>query len=665
MRKYNNTGDGDQFNIENVGQFNAPPSAPRDPVLVKLLSAVQKEVKERLAQSLHRAVDAELLNLGKVLEPHQVLSRWTMEMSLQNRPLKPLPPEMTIVEVFELPEVGQQLLILGEPGSGKTTTLLELTQALVERALEDSVAPIPVLVNLSSWKDPQQKIFDWLLGDLKSKYGLRQELGGQFLRQNQLLPCLDGLDEVAPIRQEACAVELNKWLTGNTENQSMGVVVCCRCEEYEKIVRKRLFLENSVALQPLSDEQIEIYLNQFQLGSVWENVQASPQLQDLLRKPIFLAIFGLVAPQFDFSAWKQRTTDADRIEYLFDSCWIVAMERVLVDVKSQERGVLSKTYGTKKLPNRQKVRWALVFVAKAMEQESQTDLLIEKIQPTWLRNRRQQRLYQLLADLIEGLMLGLIFSLIGGLTGGLNFGILGLSLGLSLGLIRGLTADLNYISPIEAIKLPISREARREIFHSLRKYLIRGLIFGLIGGLIVGLIGGLIVGLLIGPIFELTIRGLTVGLIGGLIGWLITGLIVGLIEGLKADIEDRTTPNQGIKNSLRNLIFLTGSALLAAIPFKLLLEHFLAGTLSSDQIFGIVCQALIAFILTSFLAGGGLALVQHTSLRIVLAWNGYAPYRYDKLLDYCTERLLLQRIGGRYRFMHKLLQEHFAKMPLD
>jgi hypothetical protein len=37
----------------------------------------------------------------------------------------------------------------------------------------------------------------------------------------------------------------------------------------------------------------------------------------------------------------------------------------------------------------------------------------------------------------------------------------------------------------------------------------------------------------------------------------------------------------------------------------------------------------------------------------------------DKPLDDCIERLLLQRIGGRYRFMHKLLQEHFAKMPLD
>ncbi|MDX2214756.1 MAG: hypothetical protein SFY66_15820 [Oculatellaceae cyanobacterium bins.114] len=48
----------------------------------------------------------------------------------------------------------------------------------------------------------------------------------------------------------------------------------------------------------------------------------------------------------------------------------------------------------------------------------------------------------------------------------------------------------------------------------------------------------------------------------------------------------------------------------------------------------------------------------------MLAANGYAPFRYDLLLNYCTERLLLQRVGGRYRFMHKLLQDHFARMEL-
>jgi hypothetical protein len=79
----------------------------------------------------------------------------------------------------------------------------------------------------------------------------------------------------------------------------------------------------------------------------------------------------------------------------------------------------------------------------------------------------------------------------------------------------------------------------------------------------------------------------------------------------------------------------------------------------------IVSVTLFFLIWTGFDKGGGDALTKHIALRIVLAWNGYAPFRFDLLLNYCTERLLLQRIGGRYRFMHKLLQDYFAKMELD
>jgi hypothetical protein len=175
----------DQFVINQPHQviFVPPPATTRDPVLETLLGVVQHEVKERLAQSLHRVARNTLLNLGKALEPDRVCSQWAMKMSVQARPPQMLPAEMTIAQVFELPEVERKLLILGEPGSGKTTTLLELAHFLLEQAWADPDAPIPVLVNLSSWKDPQQPIFDWWVGELKSKYGLRPELGRLTLPQ--------------------------------------------------------------------------------------------------------------------------------------------------------------------------------------------------------------------------------------------------------------------------------------------------------------------------------------------------------------------------------------------------------------------------------------------------------------------------------------------------
>jgi len=55
----------------------------------------------------------------------------------------------------------------------------------------------------------------------------------------------------------------------------------------------------------------------------------------------------------------------------------------------------------------------------------------------------------------------------------------------------------------------------------------------------------------------------------------------------------------------------------------------------------------------------------HFSLRLILYRNGSIPWNYARFLDYCTKRLFLQRVGGRYRFIHRLLQEHFAAIPLE
>jgi hypothetical protein len=48
--------------------------------------------------------------------------------------------------------------------------------------------------------------------------------------------------------------------------------------------------------------------------------------------------------------------------------------------------------------------------------------------------------------------------------------------------------------------------------------------------------------------------------------------------------------------------------------------------------------------------------MQHFALRGVLSSFGLAPLRYARFLNHATERTLLQRIGGRCRFIHDLLR---------
>jgi hypothetical protein len=120
------------------------------------------------------------------------------------------------------------LLILGEPGSGKTTTLLDLARALLERARDDIEEGVAVVLNLSSWKK-KQPIAEWISNELSEKYRVPRKIAHFWLRRGYLLPLLDGLDELEISIQPECVTAINAFIE---EIQPSGLVVCCRLDEY-------------------------------------------------------------------------------------------------------------------------------------------------------------------------------------------------------------------------------------------------------------------------------------------------------------------------------------------------------------------------------------------------------------------------------------------------
>src|SRR6476646_4671302 len=162
---------GDRNTIYQVhGNYIQAPSTPRSPSEQKLLSQVKAEVADRLRQSLHSAI---FINLDKESQPQQVARIWDAEVKVGARSPEPLPTNTTILQVFDRHDIAGKLLILGNPGAGKSTTHLELAQALLERCEYNLNSPTPILLNLSSWKDERQSMNVWLVAELKSKYGVR------------------------------------------------------------------------------------------------------------------------------------------------------------------------------------------------------------------------------------------------------------------------------------------------------------------------------------------------------------------------------------------------------------------------------------------------------------------------------------------------------------
>ncbi len=54
---------------------------------------------------------------------------------------------------------------------------------------------------------------------------------------------------------------------------------------------------------------------------------------------------------------------------------------------------------------------------------------------------------------------------------------------------------------------------------------------------------------------------------------------------------------------------------------------------------------------------GGAFSIQHTLVRVVLWMSGKTPWRYARFLNSAAERVLLQKVGGGYRFIRRMVQE--------
>ena len=90
----------------------------------------------------------------------------------------------------------KHILLLGAPGAGKTTELLQLAvKALKEKELA-------VIFNLAQWSDRNMKISDWMQAVLVEGYGFSKDLARVAIEEKRIIPLFDGLDEVGRRYQE-------------------------------------------------------------------------------------------------------------------------------------------------------------------------------------------------------------------------------------------------------------------------------------------------------------------------------------------------------------------------------------------------------------------------------------------------------------------------------
>jgi hypothetical protein len=374
-------------------------------------------------------------------------------------------PLSPITQIYDAAQ--HRLLIFGELGSGKTTQLLKLLMELLARA-EDPVGkhPIPVVFNLSSWAVKRQPLTEWLVEELNTSYAIPAEIGKNWVELNQIIPLLDGLDEVARAYLPECIQTINDCL-GHLSH----CVVCCRASVYLE-QDQRVHIRTAAFVEPLTLLQIDDYLSDpdEHLDALREAIHADSKLQGLAKVPMNLRILAL--------AYHEKST-SELLEIL-TSPTIPSEQKLceaFVQRMLQDRSIVER-YGS------EQVKVGLGWLAQKLEENKLKEFYIERMQPGWLAEERSQQLYRRVAvELLPRLLIGLVSGLyIGLLLGSIEIGLLG---GVTFGL-------LSIVEEVKRVHGSIWS------WESWQRSIVRGLVFGLFFGLLLGLRSGLGTGLVFG-----------------------------------------------------------------------------------------------------------------------------------------------------------------------
>ncbi|RJQ74451.1 NACHT domain-containing protein [Pseudonocardiaceae bacterium YIM PH 21723] len=623
------------------------------------------------------------------------------------------PTAAAITELLRDPGL-RQLVILGEPGSGKTTlTVMYMVTANDEAQAED---PVPVLLSIAGW-DPggPLRLTDWIADRISQDYPRATAVSvRELLAQRRLIPVLDGLDEMPETHRGAALSALETEAAAG-----LRMVLTCRGEEFERAIAEVGPLPQAVVVEvePVQPGDAAQYLTRREaVGSQrWDDVTNA--MAEEPEGPVATALSTPLMISLAQQVFVKPSTDPGELVGLTST---EQVQRRLLD------RFLPTAFGSPEA-GEQAGRWLAFLITRLPAKDGDPNL-------EWWRLGRT--VPQLVITVLITTTLAVLGCLIGFVTGAVagapaRWAITGIGLGAVFGLVgsrqvtrstrqdasasrgwlsvvRGGLTDLAVaaatVSAVFAVALlvlvlvaPTTADGVSEtLINTVTRSMDAGSVFSAVFALILSvavvaftrghdglprqsrpelrdLFGHLLIGLGLGvalglpwTLAALLVPGGKVGLTGGMALTAITAGFVGLAFGLKrwlsspvARPQDGLSPQSALAND-RHALLTTGFSTLALITAVIATPSLV---FKSDRPLTGLMTALALGAPAGVLAaiGTGAVWMSYTAARFWLARQGSLPWHLDSFLQEAHDSGVLRQAGAVYQVRHDVIREYLLE----